>query len=643
MRDSELVAAIVAGDPEGLAEAYDKYASPLYTYCRSLLREPADAADAVQDTFVIAASRLAGLRDRDRLRPWLYAVARNECRRRMRESAAEVISAPDEVPEVTDEAAEVGTDAEHEELRTLLRSAVRGLNSGEQDLIELQLRQGLEAGEIADVLGVSRNHAHALLSRARDQLETSLGALLVARTGREDCAALMTMLADWDGQLTVLMRKRLNRHIEQCPVCDERRRRELAPAMLLGLAPLAALPVIAAPAGLREQVLRLVGSDTPAAVAHRADVLQRTPPFGHHGFPKPVDPPKGMRWRTRQVQAAAAGAVVVAIAAAVLIALALTGGGSGHHGGPQAAGGQTSVAPGGAGRTATGTIGAPTSAAAGLPGGPGQSAQPTAPGSGGHLSPSPTAGGGGGPTPAPGTSPAPTVGPSPGSTAPAPAPSTSAPPPGRSPSPTSPAPSASSSRASPTPTPPPSPKQGTLTVSPATVLLSPLLGGSITISAAGGPVNWSVSESGSLVGKLTIAPSSGTLASGQSTSVSVSASGLASLDSQITVNPGGHPVTVLLGVNLGTAELVGMLTVNPGGHVVTIALVTRASPSPSPSPSQSGCPSPGQSTPSGGHPDGGGGGCCGGDGSGCDAASAGPAAGAGPGSFPPRHEGRLVD
>ena len=68
MRDSEVVAAIVAGDPEGLAEAYDRYASPLYTYCRSLLREPADAADAVQDTFVIAASRLAGLRDRNHYR-----------------------------------------------------------------------------------------------------------------------------------------------------------------------------------------------------------------------------------------------------------------------------------------------------------------------------------------------------------------------------------------------------------------------------------------------------------------------------------------------------------------------------------------------------------------------------------------------
>ncbi len=58
MRDSEVVAAIVASDPAGLAEAYDKYAAPLYTYCATMLREPADAADAVQDTFVIAAGTL---------------------------------------------------------------------------------------------------------------------------------------------------------------------------------------------------------------------------------------------------------------------------------------------------------------------------------------------------------------------------------------------------------------------------------------------------------------------------------------------------------------------------------------------------------------------------------------------------------
>src|SRR5258708_23489662 len=84
MRDTETVASIVAGDPDGLATAYDRYADPLFTYCATLLGDTAEAADAVQDTFVIAAARLDGLHDPQRLRAWLFAVARGECLRVLR-------------------------------------------------------------------------------------------------------------------------------------------------------------------------------------------------------------------------------------------------------------------------------------------------------------------------------------------------------------------------------------------------------------------------------------------------------------------------------------------------------------------------------------------------------------------------------
>ena len=93
MQDRELVAAIVNGDPDGLGEAYDRYAASLYAYCRSMLPDPhppGEAADAVADTFTIAAAKLEGLRDPDQLGSWLHAVARNECLRaaRGREPAA---------------------------------------------------------------------------------------------------------------------------------------------------------------------------------------------------------------------------------------------------------------------------------------------------------------------------------------------------------------------------------------------------------------------------------------------------------------------------------------------------------------------------------------------------------------------------
>src|ERR1700722_1271318 len=86
MQDRELVAGILTGDPDALAEAYDRYAEQLYTYCRSILpdpRPPGEAADAVADTFTIATARLQGLRDPDQLGSWLHAVARNECLRRL--------------------------------------------------------------------------------------------------------------------------------------------------------------------------------------------------------------------------------------------------------------------------------------------------------------------------------------------------------------------------------------------------------------------------------------------------------------------------------------------------------------------------------------------------------------------------------
>jgi hypothetical protein len=86
-------------------------------------------------------------------------------------------------------------------------------------------------------------------------------------------------------------------------------------------------------------------------------------------------------------------------------------------------------------------------------------------------------------------------------------------------------------------------------VAPRSILLTPLLGGSsITLTASGGPVTWSISESSSLLGHVSVSPSSGTLAAGQSVTVTIRVTSLIALDSQLTVNPGGITVTVVLGL-----------------------------------------------------------------------------------------------
>ena len=68
--------------------AYDRYAADLYGYCHWMLHDSADAAGALKDTFVVAAATLSDLSEPAKLRPWLFALARNECRRRIRPTSA---------------------------------------------------------------------------------------------------------------------------------------------------------------------------------------------------------------------------------------------------------------------------------------------------------------------------------------------------------------------------------------------------------------------------------------------------------------------------------------------------------------------------------------------------------------------------
>ena len=79
-------------------------------------------------------------------------------------------------------------------------------------------------------------------------------------------------------------------------------------------------------------------------------------------------------------------------------------------------------------------------------------------------------------------------------------------------------------------------------------MVTPLLGSTLTLTAAGGPVSWSISGPASVLGELNVSPTSGTLSAGQSTQVTITVNGVASLDTQLTISPGGQPVTVLLGL-----------------------------------------------------------------------------------------------
>jgi RNA polymerase sigma factor (sigma-70 family) len=329
MPDGEIAASIARGELAGLAAAYDRYAGSLYGYCHSLLVYPADAADAVHDTFLIAWAKIPCLQDPRRLRAWLFAIARHECHSRPRAGA---------LPATRTDTSETishgyGADVGEAELQYLVRAALTGLEPAERELIELNLHYGLEGADLADTLGVSRSQARTLAARAGSRFTNLLGVLLAAWPARGQCPGAAGLLDSWDGTLTPSLCKRLTSHVRRCPVCGGTRHREIRPAMMLALLP-AALP----PGRLWERVVGLVMDDLPDAEDRRQRIARRAEPLASTGFPVQGTKPPAPRLPTRYVLAAGAAAASVA----------LLGGGAflvnynSSHGGPSSASGTPS-------------------------------------------------------------------------------------------------------------------------------------------------------------------------------------------------------------------------------------------------------------------------------------------------------------
>ena len=119
--DREIVTAVTADGRAGAAMLYDRYAADLYDYCHWMLHDREEAAAALKNTFVVAVTTLEDLPAPARLRPWLFALARSEGRRRIRpgsaagdeetDAAGEPAEVVPEVPDVTREASEASRAA----------------------------------------------------------------------------------------------------------------------------------------------------------------------------------------------------------------------------------------------------------------------------------------------------------------------------------------------------------------------------------------------------------------------------------------------------------------------------------------------------------------------------------------------------
>src|SRR5438067_4029325 len=147
MSDERLVRELRRGNERAFEMLYDRHVAGLLSFCRHLLGSPAEAEDAVQQSFVSAyIGLLADGRDVN-LKPWLFTIARNRCLSMLRARHAE-----DEVAEPS--VAGLDSEVAHRaELRELLADLQRLPVSQRAALILSELR-GFSHRDIGEVLEV---------------------------------------------------------------------------------------------------------------------------------------------------------------------------------------------------------------------------------------------------------------------------------------------------------------------------------------------------------------------------------------------------------------------------------------------------------------------------------------------------------
>ncbi len=133
-----------------------QHESAVYTFFRRMGRQPADAADLTQDTFVRALVGADRFRLESSYRTWLLGIARNLHREWVRRS----YRAPEPSADVHGGVAAGDDDA------AAVADALRRLPLDERELLVLFHVEGLASKEIAALLGISDAATRQRLSRA---------------------------------------------------------------------------------------------------------------------------------------------------------------------------------------------------------------------------------------------------------------------------------------------------------------------------------------------------------------------------------------------------------------------------------------------------------------------------------------------
>ena len=172
-----LIAACIKGDQTAIAQFIEMYQLGVFRLALSILNDPGEANEATQDTFITALRALESYRERSNFKAWLYKIALNVSRSRLRKRKAlerlqHTLTSVFKVQSQHSASLEdvvIGNEKDAE-----LRKALEKLGERHRIPIVLRYYHDLSVAEIAEILNIKEGTVHSRLSIGREKLRTKL-------------------------------------------------------------------------------------------------------------------------------------------------------------------------------------------------------------------------------------------------------------------------------------------------------------------------------------------------------------------------------------------------------------------------------------------------------------------------------------
>jgi RNA polymerase sigma-70 factor (ECF subfamily) len=181
--EADLARAVIAGEANAFERFVEHFRSKIFHYSWLMCGRAEDAEEIAQETLLKAFESFDQLRDAERVRPWIFRIARNAClmqRRRSIFAPAHELSTDDLPPGVEPVGAEPPPDREFlaGELRNVLDRVIAELPPTYRAVAVLRDLEELSTEETAQILDVGTDVVKQRLHRARLAMREKLDCYL---------------------------------------------------------------------------------------------------------------------------------------------------------------------------------------------------------------------------------------------------------------------------------------------------------------------------------------------------------------------------------------------------------------------------------------------------------------------------------